>query len=130
MTAPSLPPIDFPAPGTFFLPGPTEVHPDVLAALARPMISHRSKAFEAMFARIQDGLRAIHPGPDRGVKQAGFAVLRGTFMPAVLVEIGFISNYREEQLLNDREMEATIARQLADAVRAYFDKPGVRPAAA
>lgn len=78
--------------------------------------------------RIQDGLRAIHPGPDRGVKQAGFAVLRGTFMPAVLVEIGFISNYREEQLLNDRDVEATIARQLADAVRAYFDRPGVRPA--
>ncbi|HEX6749945.1 MAG TPA: N-acetylmuramoyl-L-alanine amidase [Longimicrobium sp.] len=78
--------------------------------------------------RIQDGLRAIHPGPDRGVKQANFAVLRGSFMPAVLVEIGFISNHREEQLLNDRDMEATIARQLADAVRAYFDRPGVRPA--
>ncbi|HEX8242700.1 MAG TPA: N-acetylmuramoyl-L-alanine amidase [Longimicrobium sp.] len=78
--------------------------------------------------RIQDGLRAIHPGPDRGVKQANFAVLRGSFMPAVLVEIGFISNYREEQLLNDRDMEATIARQLADAVRAYFERPGVRPA--
>jgi N-acetylmuramoyl-L-alanine amidase len=78
--------------------------------------------------RIQSGLRAIHPGPDRGVKQAGFAVLRGTFMPAVLVEIGFISNSREEQLLNDRDMEATIARQLADAVRAYFERPGVRPA--
>jgi N-acetylmuramoyl-L-alanine amidase len=79
--------------------------------------------------RIQNGLRAIHPGPDRGVKQAGFAVLRGTFMPAVLVEIGFISNAREEQLLNDREVEASIARQLAEAVRAYFDRPGVRPAA-
>ena len=79
--------------------------------------------------RIQDGLRAIHPGPDRGVKQAGFAVLRGTFMPAVLVEIGFISNVREEQLLNDRDVESSIARQLATAVRAYFDRPGVRPAA-
>jgi N-acetylmuramoyl-L-alanine amidase len=78
--------------------------------------------------RIQDGLRAIHPGPDRGVKQAGFAVLRGTFMPAVLVEIGFISNFREEQLLNDREVEESIARQLAESVRAYFGRPGVRPA--
>jgi N-acetylmuramoyl-L-alanine amidase len=78
--------------------------------------------------RIQDGLRAIHPGPDRGVKQANFAVLRGSFMPAVLVEIGFLTNYREEQLLTDREMEATIARQLADAVRAFFDRPGGQPA--
>jgi len=78
---------------------------------------------------IQDGLRTIHPGPNRGVKQAGFAVLRGTFMPSVLVEIGFISNAREEQLLVDREMEAAIAQRLADSVRAYFNRPGVRTAA-
>ncbi|HET7232493.1 MAG TPA: N-acetylmuramoyl-L-alanine amidase [Longimicrobium sp.] len=77
---------------------------------------------------IQDGLRAIHPGPDRGVKQAGFAVLRGTFMPAVLVEIGFISNHNEERLLLDDHMERSIARQLAESVRGYFNRPGVRPA--
>jgi aspartate aminotransferase-like enzyme len=45
--------------GTFFLPGPTEVHPDVLAAMTRPMIAHRGKGFEAMFARIQEGLRDV-----------------------------------------------------------------------
>jgi N-acetylmuramoyl-L-alanine amidase len=78
---------------------------------------------------IQDELHRVHPGPDRGVKQAGFAVLRGSFMPAVLVEIGFVTNVREEQLLVDREMEASIARQLAEAVKAYFDRPTVRPAA-
>ena len=78
---------------------------------------------------IQDGLRAVHPGPDRGVKQAGFAVLRGTFMPAVLVEIGFISNVNEERLLLDEQMEASIARQLAESVRGYFGRPALRPAA-
>ena len=57
MTAP--PPMDFPMPGTFFLPGPTEVRAEILAAMARPMISHRSKSFEGMFARIQEGLRAV-----------------------------------------------------------------------
>lgn len=77
---------------------------------------------------IQDGLRSIHPGPNRGVKQAGFAVLRGTFMPSVLVEIGFISNHSEEQLLLDEEMEASIARRLAESVRGYFDRSEVRPA--
>ena len=51
--------IDFPAPGTFFLPGPTEVRPEVLAAMLQPMISHRSKTFEALFARVQDGLKAV-----------------------------------------------------------------------
>ncbi|HYH80390.1 MAG TPA: N-acetylmuramoyl-L-alanine amidase [Longimicrobium sp.] len=77
---------------------------------------------------IQDALRDIHPGPNRGVKQAGFAVLRGTFMPAVLVEIGFVSNPAEERLLLDPHMEASIARQLAQSVRAHFSRIEVRPA--
>ena len=45
--------------GTFFLPGPTEVHPDVLAAMTRPMIPHRGKKFEELFAASQPGLRAL-----------------------------------------------------------------------
>ena len=45
--------------GTFFLPGPTEVRPEILAAMVRPMIAHRSSAFEALFARLQTGLRAL-----------------------------------------------------------------------
>jgi aspartate aminotransferase-like enzyme len=45
--------------GTFFLPGPTEVRPEVLAALTRPMIAHRGAEFEALFARLQEGLREV-----------------------------------------------------------------------
>jgi aspartate aminotransferase-like enzyme len=45
--------------GQFFLPGPTEVHPSVLAAMTQPMIAHRGKVFEALFARLQDGLRDV-----------------------------------------------------------------------
>ena len=45
--------------GTFFLPGPTDVRPEVLAAMTRPMIGHRGPAFEEMFARIQAGLRHV-----------------------------------------------------------------------
>lgn len=42
--------------GTFFLPGPTEVRAEVLAAMNRPTIFHRSREFESMFATIQAGL--------------------------------------------------------------------------
>jgi aspartate aminotransferase-like enzyme len=45
--------------GTFFLPGPTDVRPEILAAMLRPMIGHRGAAFEEMFARIQAGLRHV-----------------------------------------------------------------------
>lgn len=47
------------ADGTFFFPGPTEVRPEVLAAMTRPMIPHRGAAFERLFARVQDALQSI-----------------------------------------------------------------------
>ena len=41
-----------PAFGKFFLPGPTDVHPDVLAAMERPMIGHRSSTMDQLLQRI------------------------------------------------------------------------------
>lgn len=51
-------PIDLP-PGHFFLPGPTEVHPDVLAAQTRPMIGHRGRDIQELLASLQDGLKQV-----------------------------------------------------------------------
>jgi len=48
-----------PAFGQFFLPGPTEVHPDVLKAMLAPMIGHRGKGIEALMARVQPRLQQI-----------------------------------------------------------------------
>ena len=45
--------------GTFFIPGPTEVRREVLMAMTRPMIPHRSEEFEALFARAQTGLQGV-----------------------------------------------------------------------
>ncbi|MDQ8161582.1 MAG: alanine--glyoxylate aminotransferase family protein [Gemmatimonadota bacterium] len=45
--------------GTFFLPGPTEVRREVLEAMMAPMLPHRGAVFEALFARIQHGLRPV-----------------------------------------------------------------------
>jgi predicted phosphoserine aminotransferase len=45
--------------GTFFIPGPTEVRPDLLSQMTRPVIGHRGKNFEGMFARIEAGLRDV-----------------------------------------------------------------------
>lgn len=42
--------------GSFFLPGPTEVRREVLAAMLGQMIPHRSAEFEDLFARLQSGL--------------------------------------------------------------------------
>jgi len=48
-----------PAFGTFYVPGPTEIRPELLAQMTRPIIGHRGRAFEAMFARIEAGLRDV-----------------------------------------------------------------------
>lgn len=71
-------------------------------------------------ATIQDHLREMHPGPSRGVKQANFAVLRTSFMPAVLVEIGFGTNPTEATFLNDSARQRRIADAIADAAVEYL----------
>ena len=40
--------------GRFFYPGPTDVRAEVLDAMRRPMIPHRGRDFESLFARLQD----------------------------------------------------------------------------
>ncbi len=54
-----------------------------------------------------------------GVKSANFQVLRGTEMPAVLVEIGFLSNPSEEQLLKSTHYRQQVAEALVEGVREY-----------
>jgi aspartate aminotransferase-like enzyme len=45
--------------GRFFLPGPTEVHPDILAAQCRPLIGHRGDQIRALIRELQPGLQEI-----------------------------------------------------------------------
>jgi N-acetylmuramoyl-L-alanine amidase len=77
---------------------------------------------------IQDGFRTFHPGKDRGVQQANFAVLRGSFMPAVLVEIGFGTNPSEAAYLldysNQRQIASSIARSVLEYISHYDARVG------
>jgi N-acetylmuramoyl-L-alanine amidase len=57
--------------------------------------------------------------PNRGVKQAGFYVLGGAAMPAVLVEIGFVTNPREEKKLRDSRYRDEIAKSIFDGIAEY-----------
>jgi N-acetylmuramoyl-L-alanine amidase len=56
---------------------------------------------------------------DRGVKQAPFVVLMGAAMPAVLVELGFVSNPDEERKLQDPAYRSQLADALVRAIGAY-----------
>ena len=61
----------------------------------------------------------------RGVKQAGFVVLKSVEFPSVLVETAFINNPTEAKLLASPDFQKQMARQLASGVRAYFERSGI-----
>jgi N-acetylmuramoyl-L-alanine amidase len=60
-------------------------------------------------------------GP-RGVKKADFFVLRGVLMPAVLIEIGFITNKKEAQHLRTNSHQESIAEGIADGIELFIKK--------
>jgi N-acetylmuramoyl-L-alanine amidase len=64
---------------------------------------------------------------DRGLKQARFVVIRETNMPAVLAELMFINDDREETLLAQNAVRDKAAGALAEGVRRYFEGSGSAP---
>ncbi len=56
---------------------------------------------------------------DRGVKQAGFAVLHQTYMPSVLIETGFITNKQEGAFIGSKTGQQKIATAIYDAIMEY-----------
>ena len=73
---------------------------------------------------VQDELSLFHTGPNRGVKRAGFHVLVGALMPAVLVEVAFISNREEADLLGTSAFQDKVAFGLVEAVDRFFERNG------
>jgi N-acetylmuramoyl-L-alanine amidase len=77
--------------------------------------------WSALLAELtQERLAPFHPGPNRGVKQGPLAVITNALMPAVLVEVGFISNPEEEEVLTEGTFQVDTANAIASAVREFF----------
>ncbi len=96
---------------------------DPLGFIMRDMAQNEHLRESGQLAQmIQSGMKQVHPGPNRGVKQAGFAVLVKAFMPAVLVELGFGSNKLESQYMTDPDKQRELAATLADAVVRYLEQ--------
>jgi N-acetylmuramoyl-L-alanine amidase len=72
---------------------------------------------------LQDELQAVTGTKrvNRGIKQNSFRVLKGATMPAVLVEVGFISNPDEEKLLLSSAYQDKLAEALYRGILRYKD---------
>jgi N-acetylmuramoyl-L-alanine amidase len=111
---------------------PQRASEDPLVAILGDLIATEHLKESQEFARLaQARLAQIDPQASRGVKQALFVVLSGVQMPASLVEIGFITNGRDEGKLRSRRGRRSIASALAAAVlefrRRYDARHGVAP---
>jgi N-acetylmuramoyl-L-alanine amidase len=69
---------------------------------------------------VHDNLVSYKSLKSRGVKQAGFAVLKNAGIPSVLVEVGFLSNANEAKLLKSASFQRDVATLLRNAVVDYF----------
>jgi len=71
---------------------------------------------------VQKNMKTSLKRKDRGVKQAGFVVLHQTYMPSILVELGFLTNKKEGAYLNSKKGQQQIATQIAKAVKKYINQ--------
>ena len=75
--------------------------------------------------RIQKQILRVSPGsPDRGVKQGRFYVIKNTKMPAVLVEIGFLTGKLDARRLEKSTHRKRIAYAIAKGILEYLSKVG------
>jgi len=68
---------------------------------------------------VQDSMTRSLRISSRGVKQAGFYVLGGAAMPAILIEIGFVTNPKEERKLRESRYRDDVARAIAAGLSEY-----------
>ena len=79
---------------------------------------HLDQSIE-LAGRVQEFFTKKTDNKNRGVKQAGFLVLRQITMPRVLIEMGFVSNKDEGEFLNSEAGQDKLAEAIAGAILDY-----------
>jgi len=92
---------------------------EIVSDLMQRYTQEASASLASMITRkVSRDLKARN----RGDKTAGYFVLRNTLIPAVLVEVGFLSHYREEKLLKRASYRQEIADSLAESLTGYASR--------
>jgi N-acetylmuramoyl-L-alanine amidase len=80
------------------------------------------EASATLAQEVESALRERVPMSPRAIQQAPFRVLVGANMPAVLVEMGFITNADQERLLTSEPFQTLIVQSLVDSITRFRDK--------
>lgn len=103
----------------------SRAHPEVdtdLALIIADLEESANIKYSLDFAEIvQKKLAKYLKLENRGVKQAPFVVLKGANMVAVVIEVGFISNPKEEKLLKTNKFRENAAQALFEAIKYYIE---------
>ena len=92
--------------------------PESYIALSMYQTDHLNNSL-LLATKIQNQFRERVSRKDRGVKQAGFMVISRATMPSVLVELGFLTNYNEEDFLHSKSGKIYMASAIFRAIKDY-----------
>lgn len=104
---------------------PPQAEDDVVSVLYEVKRNAMLERSQLLAETLLDHIAADRRVASRGIKQAGFAVLKSVEFPSVLVETAFINNPREVLLLRSPEFQSDLAKQLATGVKTYFAQAGI-----
>ena len=113
---------------TLIAPAPDGADPVGSSSFCPTMVEEPELLSAPLAIRMQEELGTFHPGPDRGVRRGSFNVLPAQ-MPAVLIEIGFLTNREEERSLASPAFHRQAAGAIARAIDGFFESgpPGGLP---
>ena len=88
------------------------------------MRSHDMELSVKLAEMVQKGMLGNTTLNDRGVSAAGFLVLHRTVMPSILVELGFITNSKDEGIIASKEGQAKLAKGIFNGFAEYYELYG------
>lgn len=102
------------------------IHANAIS-LSRPDVNglesyYSSETGRRLAATIHASMLAATGMNDRGVKQAGFFVIRRTSMPATLLELGFVTGAQDAPRLRDPAWRETMANAIARGILQYIEQ--------
>jgi N-acetylmuramoyl-L-alanine amidase len=104
---------------------PPQSDEDLVSILYDVKRSSALQQSQLLAASLLENLAVDRRIETRGVKQAGFRVLKSVEFPSVLVETAFINNPVEARLLANPDFQKKMGKQLSTGVASYFQRAGI-----